>query len=188
MLRTANAAAAEEAAEQPAAPPQRADEDSYVNPGLPLPEGVVPYSISTGIERGGQAELSGYLRSLRTQGFCCIDRVIPIDEVDDVRESVIEGYRLLNEDLPDGTWGVPGYEPEENGIVRMHPPVLNEICRNELFGSYLIEPRILGVAKAMLDTHVRISQTETHKGRSANAAHGRSWHSDWPHDLSSCEM
>ena len=91
----------------------------------------------------------------------------------------------MDEDLPDGTWGVPGYEPDENGIVRMHPPVLNEICRNELFGSYLIEPRILGVAKAMLDTHVRISQTETHKGRSANAAHGRSWHSDWPHDLSS---
>ena len=188
-LRTANAAAAQEA-EQPVPPPQRADEDSYVNPGLPLPQGVVPYSISTGIERGGQAELSGYLRSMRTQGFCCIDRVIPFDEVDAVRESVIEGYRLLKEDLPHGTWNVverdaPGFELDENGVRPMHPPALNEICRNELFGSHLIEPRILGVAKAMLDTHVRISQTETHKGRSANAAHGRSWHSDWPHDLSS---
>ena len=93
-LRTANAAAAQEA-EQPAAPPQRADEDSYVNPGLPLPQGVVPYSISTGIERGGQAELSGYLRSMRTQGFCCIERVIPAEELTDVRESVYEGRRRL---------------------------------------------------------------------------------------------
>ena len=58
------------------------------------------------------------------------------------------------------------------------------ICFNPLFRECLVSPRMMDVARAMLDTHLRISQTETHKGRPANSPHGRSWHSGWPHDLS----
>ena len=37
----------------------------------------LPYSIGTGIPRGGDAEIEGYLHSLRIQGFCVVERVIP---------------------------------------------------------------------------------------------------------------
>ena len=67
------------------------------------------------------------------------------------------------------------------------PPVINEIAFNRRFANCLIEPRVLAVARAMLDTHLRIAQTETHKGRPAQSGseNFRAWHSDWPHDLSS---
>ena len=58
----------------------------------------VPYSIGTGISKGGDAEIEGYLQSLRTQGFCVVERVIPEDQVDAVRENVHRGRELLQQD------------------------------------------------------------------------------------------
>ncbi len=40
----------------------------------------LPYSIGTGIPKQGQAEIEGYLQSLRLQGFCLIERVITCSE------------------------------------------------------------------------------------------------------------
>ena len=58
----------------------------------------LPYSIGTGIPKGGDAEIEGYLRSLRVQGFCVVERVIHGGEVRTVRESVYRGRRLLQQD------------------------------------------------------------------------------------------
>lgn len=171
----------------------------------------VPYSIGTGIPKGGDAEIEGYLQSLRTQGFCVIERVIPEDQVDAVRESVYRGRELLKKDreierrkrIALERERVPDVEiddsPErfENWRANpVRPPMapLAELCdiaRCETFAEYLAESRVLRVAKAMLDTHVRILQTEVNKssqpvGRSLSEEElrSRSWHSDWPHDLS----
>ena len=57
-----------------------------------------PYSIGTGIPTGGDAEIEGYLQSLRVQGFCVIERVIPEDRVEAVRDSVQKGRELLKKD------------------------------------------------------------------------------------------
>lgn len=38
-------------------------QEEWVNPSMPLPQGVMPYSISTGIPQGGAAEISGYTLS-----------------------------------------------------------------------------------------------------------------------------
>ena len=54
-----------------------------------MPPPPLPYSLSTGIAAGA-SEVAGYLRSLREQGFCVIDRTIPPDELARVRESVLE--------------------------------------------------------------------------------------------------
>ena len=160
----------------------------------------VPYSIGTGIPKGGDAEIAGYLQSLRVQGFCVVEKVIPEGQVNKVRGSVYRGRRLLQQDreaerrkrlelerrkIPDVQIG--------SGPAR--PPMapnaeLCDIARNETFAEYLVEPRVLRVAKAMLDTHVRILQTEVNKS-SKPAAEAlseeqllrRGWHSDWPHDL-----
>ena len=58
----------------------------------------IPYSIGTGIPKGGDQEIGGYLQSLRVQGVCVVERVIPEDQVNTVRESVHEGRRLLQQD------------------------------------------------------------------------------------------
>ena len=160
----------------------------------------VPYSISTGISSGGGVEIAGYLQSLRVQGFCVIERVIPEDLVDAVRESVHRGRKLLLQDreqeqrrrLELEHSRNPGYEP---GDGRVRPPQephaeLCDIARNESVAEYFAEPRVLKVARAVLDPHVRILQTEVNKSAkpaeqplSEEQLRWRSWHSDWPHDL-----
>ena len=55
----------------------------------------LPYSIGTGIPKQGEAEIEGYLQSLRVQGFCVIERVIPEDEVAAARKNGLRGRELL---------------------------------------------------------------------------------------------
>jgi ectoine hydroxylase-related dioxygenase (phytanoyl-CoA dioxygenase family) len=160
----------------------------------------IPYSIGTGIPKGGDEEIEGYLQSLRVQGFCVVERVIPEDQVSTVRESVHEGRRLLQQDREAERSKRIELERQRNpdaeiGDGPVRPPMapdaeLCDIARNETFAEYLADSRVLRVAKAMLDTHVRISQTEVNKSsRPAGEAlseeqlRRRGWHSDWPHDL-----
>lgn len=160
----------------------------------------VPYSIGTGIPAGGDAEIAGYLESLRVQGFCVIERVIPEDQVDAVRESVHRGRELLRQDREEEArkrlelerQKNPDYEPGDGRVRAPRPPhaELCDIARNETFAEYLAEPRVLRVARAVLDPHVRILQTEVNKSSkpaeqplSEERLRRRSWHSDWPHDL-----
>jgi ectoine hydroxylase-related dioxygenase (phytanoyl-CoA dioxygenase family) len=165
----------------------------------------LPYSIGTGIPKGGNTEIAGYLDSLRTQGFCAIEGVIPREEVEEVRESVLLGRRLLEQDrliekqkrvelekerlVRDGKSAIEITEP-------VRPPVapnaeLCDISRNEIFAKYLAESRVLRVAKAIMDPHARILQTEVNKSSrptekpvTEEQKIRRGWHSDWPHDLS----
>ena len=58
----------------------------------------VPYSIGTGIPKQGEAEIEGYLQSLRLQGFCLIERVIPEGEVSAARDNLLRGRELLLKD------------------------------------------------------------------------------------------
>jgi ectoine hydroxylase-related dioxygenase (phytanoyl-CoA dioxygenase family) len=160
----------------------------------------VPYSIGTGVPEGGDAEIEGYLESLRVQGFCVVERVIPEDRVDAVRDSVHNGRELLKKDreaervkrLELERSLTPDYEPAGD---RPRPPraphaELCDIARNETFAEYLAESRVLRVARGALDPHVRILQTEVNKSSkpaeqplSEERLRWRSWHSDWPHDL-----
>ena len=161
----------------------------------------LPYSIGTGIRRGGDAEIEGYLESLRVQGFCVIERVIPEGQVDRVRESVHRGRLLLQQDREAERNRRLDLERGSNpdaqvGSDRVRPPLapnaeLCDIARNETFAEYLAERRVLRVARAMLDTHIRILQTEVNKSSkpvgeplSEQQLRRRGWHSDWPHDLS----
>ena len=55
----------------------------------------LPYSISTGIQAGGPAEIAAYVRSVREQGFCVVERVIPDAALAAVRESVVASRPAL---------------------------------------------------------------------------------------------
>jgi ectoine hydroxylase-related dioxygenase (phytanoyl-CoA dioxygenase family) len=160
----------------------------------------VPYSIGTGIPKGEDAEIEGYLQSLRVQGFCVIERVIPEDQVSTVRQSVHQGRQLLQQDREAEREKRLEIERRKNpdfevGNAPVRPPIaphaeLCDIARNETFAEYLAESRVLRVARAMLDPHVRIMQTEVNKSSkpakealSEQQLRRRGWHSDWPHDL-----
>ena len=170
----------------------------------------LPYSIGTGIPKQGQAEIEGYLQSLRLQGFCVIERVIPQDEVAAARDNLLRGRQLLLEDRQREHRQRIELERQRNpqaeindSSQRLDPwranPVLPplppqaEICdiaRCEVFAEYLAAPRVLKVARAILDPHIRIMQTEVNKSSrpaekpiSEEQLRRRGWHSDWPHDL-----
>ncbi len=143
--------------------------------------------------------------------FCCIERVIPEDALTAVRQSVLEGRQQLQHvreaeaevraslqlpsrfgDFKDTTTGPSMTGQPDVDRLPIPPSELNDIAKQELFAEYLVEPRILRVAKTMLDTHVRIAQTEVFKSRAPDPDQGafspkqlqrRGWHSDWPHDL-----
>jgi len=170
----------------------------------------VPYSIGTGVPNGGDTEIEGYIDSLRVQGFCVIERVIAEDQVAAARDSVLRGRELLQKDreverrkrIELERKRNPGAEIDDSAErlenfranpVRPPLPPHAEICdvaRCEVFAEYLAEPRVLKVARAALDTHIRIMQTEVNKSSrpaeqpiSAEQLRRRGWHSDWPHDL-----
>ncbi len=160
----------------------------------------LPYSIGTGIPRGGDAEIEGYLQSLRIQGFCVVEHVIPEDRVDAVRESVHEGRRQLQTVRESEKERRQALERDRNPEVEfgdgpVRPPLppdaeLSDVACNGTFAEYLAEPRVVRVAQAALDPHVRILQTEVNKSSrpaeqplSEEQLRRRAWHSDWPHDL-----
>ena len=58
----------------------------------------VPYFIGTGVPEGDDAEIDGSIHSLRVQGFCVIERVIPEDQVTAARENVLWERELLQKD------------------------------------------------------------------------------------------
>ena len=71
----------------------------------------LPYSIGTGIPKQGEAEIEGYLQSLRLQGFCVIERVIPQDEVAAARDNLLRGRQLLLGAPPTHRVGAPEESP-----------------------------------------------------------------------------
>jgi len=170
----------------------------------------LPYSIGTGIPKHGDAEIEGYLQSLRIQGFCVIERVIPKGEVTAARDNLLKGRELLLKDRELERRKRIQLEHQRNpeaeiddsfkrldhwraDPVRPPLPPQAEICdiaRCEVFAEYLAAPRVLKVARSILDPHIRIVQTEVNKSSrpakkpiSEEQLRRRGWHSDWPHDL-----
>ena len=170
----------------------------------------LPYSIGTGIPKQGEAEIEGYLQSLRLQGFCLIERVIPQDEVNAARDNVLRGRQLLLKDRQQERRQRIELERQRNPQAEIddspqrldnwradpaRPPLppqaeICDIARCEVFAQYLAAPRVLQVARAILDPHIRIMQTEVNKSSrpsenpiSEEQLRRRGWHSDWPHDL-----
>ncbi len=136
----------------------------------------LPYSIGTGIPKQGEAEIEGYLQSLRLQGFCLIERVIPQGEVTAARDNVLRGCQLLLEDRQREHRQRIELERQRNPQAEIddspqrldnwradpaRPPLppqaeICDIARCEVFAEYLAAPRVLKVARAILDPHIRI--------------------------------
>ena len=110
-------------------------------------------------------EIEAHVLQLKEEGWCVIEGVIPENEVGAVREeaetSQVE-YQRFNEEH--GLWA--------RNVIAFMPS----------FATYLADSRVLGVAKALLDPNVRISQTE-YKIPKPHYELNRAYHSDFPYDL-----
>ncbi len=171
----------------------------------------VPYSIGTGIPKHGDAEIEGYLQSLHIQGFCVIERVIPEDEVAAARDNVLRGRELLLKDRELERRKRIELEHQRNPDAEIddspkrldnwrsdpaRPPLpphaeICDVARCEVFAEYLPAPRVLKVARAILDPHIRIMQTEVNKSSrptekliSEEQLRRRGWHSEQSGDNS----
>lgn len=129
------------------------------------------------------AAIEAYVSQLRMEGWCLIEGVIPKDRVETIRGEVVAGHQRAIREYE--AWGGslafqagPKGEPGKNVVA--YVPSL---------AAYFGDERVVGVAQAMLDPHVRIAQTEF-KTREPQVTDldRRGYHSDWPHDLTDREQ
>lgn len=126
--------------------------------------------------------VEGCTLSLRRYGFCVIDHAIPREQVPAVRHELSVGTEEKLAALsPD--------EQRRDGLNGSSRPI-NQLVLQPLFAQYVCQPAVVGVAKTMLDSHVRITATGTRNFLDGfgpaglrGEATGREYHTDWPHDL-----
>ncbi len=107
-------------------------------------------------------EIQPYLERIAEDGFCVLEEVIPAGAVGEVCASLrasVEEHKL---DDP-----------------RSHvDKVSGSINVDQSFAPYLVEPRLIGVCRALLGEHVRVSYTTCMVTWPGNPRGG--WHADWP--------
>jgi hypothetical protein len=103
-----------------------------------------------------------HLESIRNQGFCILENVIPSERVAEIRTSVlasVAGYR--RDSAADHIGFVPGL-----------------ISVNQSYAEYLANERLLSIVDSLLGHDVRISFTSAIVNEHGNAR--GDWHADWP--------
>ena len=127
-------------------------------------------------------EIDEHVARVKEQGFTVIENVIPSDQVAAVREDVVKAADIIKTewealDAPDWRFGSP---PDA-------PPGISQMAHLLSLAPYFGDGRTLGVARGLLDPHVRIAQCEavgaTVRPPNDDRPLYREWHSDWPHDL-----
>ena len=124
-------------------------------------------------------QIETYVSQLREVGWCVVERVIPGNQVDAIRGHVEDAHLEATAEY-EAAGGALGRQTDRDG-----GPGKNVIAYIQPLAPYLAEKRVLDVIRTMLDPHVRIAQTEfkTRPPNDDNKMY-RSYHSDWPHDLS----
>ena len=112
----------------------------------------------------GETTLEQMVRRVRVDGWCVIDGLIPADSVQAVHDSVLDTVDRLRHTRKDA--------PDHIGAVST---IINH---DQSFARYLAEPRLLGLAEALLGPGVRISFTSSIVNYPGNER--TKWHADWP--------
>lgn len=118
------------------------------------------------------------IRRLKTDGFCVIERVIPDDQVDQVRQSVVEAQarRHAEAEAELAATRARGHRVGVMGVANLRQ-VINQ---TQAFAPYLADRRILDLAEAFFGPWVRISCTDCVIN---NPGNGRGYlHADWPYN------
>ena len=110
---------------------------------------------------------------LKAEGWCRIEGVIPEDRIAYLRAHVMQGHEKALRDY-EARGGSLAFQAEANG-----EPSTNAVAYVPELAPHFGDAHVVGVAKAMLDPHVRIAQTEfkTRQPGDRNMHH-RGFHSD----------
>lgn len=145
---------------------------------LTTPQLVATRAYARDVERHDLEEVvAACSLSLRRYGFCCVDHVIPGEEVEQVKWELSDGLQ------------------EQLAALGAQRP-RSEIVLQPTFARYLCHPAIVGIAQTLLDAHVRIvnvghrnlpSDDQASHGfggfevgpKENRGPHGREWHTDW---------
>ena len=103
-----------------------------------------------------------YLTRLAEDGYCVLEEVIPAGAVGEVCASLRASVEEHKIDDP------RSHVDKVSGMINF----------DQSFAPYLVEPRLLGVCKALLGEHVRVSYTTCMVTHPGNPRGG--WHADWP--------
>ena len=115
--------------------------------------------------RRSTSEIADLCLDLADEGYCYIENVIPVDQIDRVQQEVqrdVMAHSLLEPPK--------GYVP---GLLRV----------NQSLAPYLAHPRVLGLAEAVFGPHVRISML-TGSVNAPGLPRGP-LHADWPFNQNS---
>ena len=130
---------------------------------------------------GVRAEIAEHIARVKQQGFTVIENVIPPELVAAVREDVVEAVRTIKAEWD--ALGETSWKQHPPGA----PPGISQLAHLPSLAPYFGDERMLGVARGLLDPHLRIAQCEAVGGTirqpDDNRPLFRAWHSDWPHDL-----
>ena len=120
--------------------------------------------------------VSETLRRLDMDGFCILRSVIPVDEVDDIRDevenAVTENRRRT--DQMQANVRARGYRIGATGVASTGD-LINQTPR---FGRYLADRRIVDPCESIFGPYVRVSSVGAVMNHPGNAR--GYWHSDWP--------
>ena len=94
--------------------------------------------------------IAGCVASLRRYGFCVVDHVVPREMVPAVYHELSAGMEETMAQLSPEERQRPGPNGTTMGA--------NEIIYQPLYQQSLCHPAVVGIAKTMLDAHVRIAQ------------------------------
>ena len=166
-----------------------------------------------------EAAAEGASEALARYGFCVIDNVISPDEVPAIRaevdraEATIAGNMAAIRDWlaqhPGSTESMASTKAVLEAApanvelrpvrrVGLPPKPPNDIVWLPRYARHLAHPTLVGVAKRVLDDHLKIAQLHLRpiaagdgdtpggfgRARYRGRADTREWHTDWPHDLS----
>lgn len=102
------------------------------------------------------------INSVRENGFCLIENIIPEDRCADIRERLLAAVERYHSST----------SPNRVGFI---PSVINH---DQSFAAYLADPRLMKILKPLLGHNLRISFTSVIVNEPGNARGG--WHADWP--------
>jgi ectoine hydroxylase-related dioxygenase (phytanoyl-CoA dioxygenase family) len=123
-------------------------------------------------------DVSEFVGSIQSIGFCIVEDVIPANEVDDIRRQVVAAQQAHHAEAEAelAKTRARGHRIGVSGVGLLKQAINATQC----FASHLADARLLGIAESFFGDFVRISCTDcviNHPGTERGY-----WHADWPYN------
>ena len=159
-----------------------------------------------------EPDVAAQVAHFRESGYCLLENVVPPELIDAAREELLAARQVLQEDAGTIAWGeeetIEASPPDAAAVRERWPELARspapagpharcllpwggqaaqaQLCRCPVLSSCFSEPRLLAIARAVLQTdHVRVGQANiapswnTREDHDGDPNERWTWHSDW---------